>query len=101
MKETKTAIRDAIDGLDVLAYEQNKLCVPKSICATKLSFHPVIPGREKYLTEEARDALAEFTPQYTVRRMFMFHFITKNFAKSNFAKIRTHLLSLGLQDLQQ
>ena len=60
MKETKTAIPDAMDGLDVLAYEQNKLCVPKSICATKLCFHhPVIPGREKYLTEEARDALAE------------------------------------------
>lgn len=60
MKETKTAIPDAIDGLNVLAYEQNKLCVPKSICATKFSFHhPVIPGREKYLTEEAREALAE------------------------------------------
>ena len=59
LREAKTAVPDPVaDSLSVLEYERNKLCYPKKICAIKLSFHHLVPpGREKYLSEEARGTL--------------------------------------------
>ena len=36
------------------------LCCPNYVCAARLPFHhPILPGHEKYLPEEARDVLTE------------------------------------------
>ena len=61
MKQAKTALPDTtIDGVAFLKYEENLLCYPKHVCAARLPFHhPIPPGREKYLPEEARELLTE------------------------------------------
>ena len=61
MKKAKTALPDtAIDGVAIFKYEENMLCCPNNVCAARLPFHhPILPGHEKYLPEEARDVLTE------------------------------------------
>ena len=61
MKLAKTNFPDSVlDGLAVMTYEQNILCLPTGICSTKLRHHRLVPpGREKYMREEVCDMLSE------------------------------------------
>lgn len=61
MKHDRLVIPDfTFDGLTIFNYEQNFSCLPPEVIAEKLPFHqPVTPGKEKFLTEQKRNLLAE------------------------------------------
>lgn len=59
--QMKLSLPDSVlDGLAVMKYEQNMLCLVSDICSSKLPHHrPIPPGHEKYMREEVRDTLSE------------------------------------------
>ena len=61
MKASKTSLPDSLpDGLAIMEYEQNLMCIASEVCAIKLSHHqPVPPGHEEYMREEVRNVLKE------------------------------------------
>ena len=61
MKTSKTSLPVPImDGLAIMTYEENLMCLASDVCAIRLPYHePVPPGREKYMREEVRDMLKE------------------------------------------
>ena len=61
MKTCKTSLPvPVMDGLAMMRYEQNLMCVAPDVCAIKLPCHELVPPRrEKYIREKVCDMLKE------------------------------------------